>query len=333
MTTILKATDKGQLLTAITTLLGYTPTQSLVITPFRGSRAEGAMRIDLPTPGSAEEATAVATQSIGLICRLEGVTGIAAAIYTDTATDHEPLAGDLYSVCNMLGLDVAAVFYSTPTTWGEYFTGQAHSEPAPAVDAAPALAEGDQHAGATLPDADPALAAALAAASVPTDDDASLNAFFEEILTTDLTTPDPATLAHLAAIMVVPALRDAALLQWASNAQTGREAITAQLAWSTAETPIPDHLAAIYLGASERPAADRLTAALAACRITAAHVTGDEHAALLAAAAWLSWAQGRTTHAQHYLNHAADADPELTITGVLDVLLATGTLPAWSFTR
>ncbi|WP_270367285.1 DUF4192 family protein [Microbacterium algeriense] len=331
--TVLKAQDQGQLLTAMTALLGYTPTESLVITPFRGNRTQGAMRIDLPPVGEAGVTAAYAAQALGLVCRLEGVTGIAAAIYTngDEAL-HAPLAADLSAVCSMIGLDVAALLYSTPNAWGEYF-GEAHTGPAPAVDNAPALAAGDQHAGIELPETDAALAAAVAAATFPTDDDATVTALLEDVLALDVAAAEPSTLAHLAAVMVIPALRDAALIQWASDERTGREAVAAQTAWTVEGTPLPEHIFRIYVGKAERPDPERLEAALAACLFTAAHVTGHEHAALLAAAAWLSWALGRSTRASHYLEHAGQADPDLTIVETFRPALAAGMLPAWAFTR
>lgn len=332
--TVLKAQDKGQLLTAMTALLGYTPTESLVITPFHGNRAQGAMRIDLPPVGEAGVTAAYAAQALGLVCRLDGVTGIAAAIYTDhDEALQAPLAEDLGTVCNMIGLDVAALFYSTPSGWGEYFTGEAHTGPAPTVDNAPALAAGDQHAGIELPTTDAALAEAVAVATFPTDDDATVTALLEDALTLDVDAPEPSTLAHLAAVMAIPALRDAALIQWASDERTGREAVAAQTAWTVEGAPLPEHIFRIYVGEAERPDPERLEAALAACLFTAAHVTGHEHAALLAAAAWLSWALGRSTRASHYLEHAGQADPDLTIVETFRPALAAGMLPAWAFTR
>lgn len=332
--TVLKAQDKSQLLTAMTTLLGYTPTESLVITPFHGNQARGAMRIDLPPVGDADVIAAYASQALGMICRLEGVTGIAAAIYTDgDEALHSPLAADLSTVSNMIGLDIAALFYSTPNAWGEYFTGEAHTEPAAAIDNAPALAAGDQHTGNELPPTVDALAEAVAVATFPTDDDATVTALLEDVLTLDLDAPEPSTLAHLAAVMAIPALRDAALIQWASDEQTGREAVAAQTAWTMESAPLPEHIARIYIGEGERPEPQRLEAALAACLFTAAHVTGREHAALLAAAAWLSWAMGRSTRAGHYIDHAAQTDPDLTIVDTLRPMLAVGMLPAWAFIR
>lgn len=335
MTTILKAVEKGELLTAVTTLLGYTPTESLVIAPFRGTRSHGALRVDLPTATDADALAAYTAEWLGTVVRLGGVTMIAAAIYTDgDQARHALLAETLRTMCDLLGLDVAAIFYATPATWGEYFTGEEHTESAPALANAPALAAGDQHAGIELPATDPALAAAVASATFPTDDEASLTAMLEGVLTADLDAPEPSTLAHLAAVMVIPALRDAALIQWASDEQTGREAVAAQTAYSAAGTALPEHLGRIMAGDTmHRPDPARLGAALAACRIAAAHVTGHEHAALLAAAAWLAWALGRSTHAGHYLDHAAQADPDLTIVDALSRLLATGTLPAWIFTQ
>ncbi|MCB1298714.1 MAG: DUF4192 family protein [Microthrixaceae bacterium] len=332
MTTILKAEGKGQLLTAVTTLLGYTPTESLVIAPFRDNRAHGALRVDLRTDLDADELAAYASQVLGIACKVGGVTMIAAAIYSDgDQAQHAPLAETLRTMGDLLGLEVAAIFYSTPTAWGEYF-GEEHTEPAPALPGAPALSTGDQHAGFDLPATDPALAAAVASAVFPTDDGASLTAMLEGVLTADLDNPEPSTLAHLAAVMVIPALRDAALVQWASDEQTGREALAAQTGYNATGAQIPDHIGRIIMGRTiHRPDPARLRAALAACRIAAAHVNGREHAALLTAAGWLSWALGRSTVAGHYLDHARHADPDLTMAELLSRLVESATHPAWIF--
>lgn len=119
MTTILKAEGKGELLTAVTTLLGYTPTESLVIAPFRGTRSHGALRVDLPTATDADALAAYTAEWLGTVVRLGGVTMIAAAIYTDgDQARHALLAETLRTMCDLLGLDVAAIFYATPATWG-----------------------------------------------------------------------------------------------------------------------------------------------------------------------------------------------------------------------
>lgn len=60
----LKAEGIGELVRAVTALLGYVPSQSLAMAPLKGTRAEGAMRVDLPATDACAYramATAVAT--------------------------------------------------------------------------------------------------------------------------------------------------------------------------------------------------------------------------------------------------------------------------------
>src|SRR5690606_37843893 len=103
----------GELVGAVTALLGYMPAQSLVIAPFVGTRAERAMRVDLPS--DAEVYPAMVAQVMGLTCRVQGVTGFAAVVYTDgTESEHEELASTLLSAASFVGLNVAAVAFVTP---------------------------------------------------------------------------------------------------------------------------------------------------------------------------------------------------------------------------
>ena len=53
--------------------------------------------------------------------------------------------------------------------------------------------------------------------------------------------------------------------------------------------------------------------------------------AVMAAAAWLSWALGRSTHAAHYLDQALATDSELTFAQLLRTVVDAGMLPDWSF--
>lgn len=332
-TTILKATSQGQLLTGITAMLGCTPTQSLVIAPMQGNRSHGAIRADLPDPRSTASIANVTAHLLGIASQIHGVTGIVAVIFADSDKSlHAPLAENVLALSGALGLNVAGMLYSTPTGWGEYFTDAHHTDPAPLIEGAP-VAASDQHTGAQLPPTDPALAEAVGATYYPSDDDASFTAFLEAVLDVDVENPDPSVLAHLADAMVRPDLRDTALMQWASDTQTGAEVLAAQTAWRITQAPIPERFTAIYLGEADRPDPDRLAAALKVCRLTAAHTEGEKRAALLAAAGWLSWAQGRSTHAIHYLDMAADADPALTIVAVLKAMYNEGMTPRWAITQ
>ncbi|GAB6855999.1 DUF4192 family protein [Microbacterium xylanilyticum] len=119
-TMTLRAQGKAELFGAVTAVLGFTPTQSLVLLPFCGERSTGAMRADLPV--SAEDAGPMVAQLLEMVCRVPGVTGFVAVVFTDgTAREHEPLAQALRLVAPLFDLAAIEVLYLTPTGWGDFF--------------------------------------------------------------------------------------------------------------------------------------------------------------------------------------------------------------------
>lgn len=330
---VLKAEGIGELVGAVTALLGYMPAQSLVIAPFVGTRAESAMRVDLPT--DAEMYPAAVTQVMALTCRVQGVNGFAAVIYTDgTESEHEGLASTLLDAALFLGLRVATVAFVTPTVWGEYFEG----EPRP-LDTLPPLPgpglvrEGDQTSGAALPVVDEALRSRIFNAPLPHPESVDACALFEDVLGWDVDALDAAKVAVLTGLVSLPIFRDVALAQWATSEAQGRETLTAQKA-SLDGTPIPPELGGVLLGQGPRPEPSRLRGALAVCRIAAAHAPTEESAAaLLTACGWLSWALGLSTHAAFYTDLARAADPAQSMARLMAELLERAMLPDWAFIR
>lgn len=330
---VLKAEGIGELIGAVTALLGYMPVQSLVIAPFVGSRAEGAMRVDLPT--DAEVYPAMVAQVMGLTCRVPGVTGFAAVVYTDgSESEHEGLASTLLSAATFVGLDVAAVAYVTPTTWGEYFEGAARPlTTLPALPGPGLVRKGDQTSGTSLPVVDEALRARISTAALPHLENLDACALFEEVPTWDVNALDAGKVATLIGLMSLPLYRDVALAQWATTESQGRETLAAQHAYLDG-APIPDHLAKVIMGQGSRPEGDRLRGALAVCRVAAAHAPSEEAAAaMLTACGWLSWAMGSSTHASFYIDRAQATSPALSMAHLLAEIIERGTLPDWAFTH
>jgi hypothetical protein len=95
-----------------------------------------------------------------------------------------------------------------------------------------------------------------------------------------------------------------ALIQWATDRGNGTRALAAQIGHSIMGAPVPESIARTLYGQGDRPDADRLTAGLALVRHLAAYADDQERPNLLAAAAWLSWALGRSTHATVYTDRA-----------------------------
>jgi len=73
---------RADLLATVPGLLGYTPTNSIVFVPFRGTRSCGVMRFDLPASGSKTINSRIASTIVGLICKLPDVDAVVGVIFT-----------------------------------------------------------------------------------------------------------------------------------------------------------------------------------------------------------------------------------------------------------
>ena len=321
----LRAQGKAELFGAVTAVLGFTPTQSLVLLPFCGERSTGAMRADLPV--SAEDAGPMVAQLLEMVCRVPGVTGFVAVVFTDgTARAHEPLAQALRLVAPLFDLAAIEVLYLTPTGWGDFFgAGEAPLDTLPPHPLPERVADGDQHAGASLPVVDEQLRAGIRTACAVVTDTTACN-LFEEVLGWDPARLDPVKAAALAAHLAKPLLRDVALIQWASSIEQGRDAMEMQRAGV-----IDAQVAAIIVGDAARPDPTRLDSAFEACRMVAAHTEGAQRAAALTVCGWLSWALGRSTRAAFFIEQATRTPGAPTFTATLAEIIDRGLVPAWAF--
>ncbi|KAA9106522.1 DUF4192 family protein [Microbacterium rhizomatis] len=127
-----------------------------------------------------------------------------------------------------------------------------------------------------------------------------------------------------------PAVRDIALVQWCGDLEDGDEALTAQLRWEAGEE-YPAHLAMHMWGEGVQPDPGRLEKALELARRAAAAAPGEQGAGALATCAWLSWALGRSTHAERYAAHACELEPEHGLAEIVRSFVLAGHLPDWAF--
>lgn len=333
-TTILKATQASELLAAIPALLGFQPHDSVVVVPFRGTRTVGAMRLDLPAIEDTDELASVVT---GLVYQIEDVTGAAIVTY-GTPTQAETVSAALTSHITSRSLDIIDTFTVTGAEWAR--TGEHKKTPIAPVPAhiAALAAETDQQAGGTLPEVDPALAAEVAT-RIPGADairealsGVDLIDAIEDALSFDASAGDAEHAAQIIAGLNHPALRDVALVQWARGEAVGREAFAAQVAWE-AGAPFPTHLAAIMCGEGEKPSGERVRTALSLCRTLAALAPVEASTGPLVAAGWLSWAIGRSTHAEGYVRRALAIDPTRGMAQLIADMVSNSRIPAWAFTR
>lgn len=330
MTTLLKATSPAELLGLIPTLAGFTPRESLVLLPFRGTRTGGAMRIDLPGPSA--DLDAYAATVVGLLCQIPQLTAVAVAVYDEapvtTPLPRHELAVRLLDRIDACGFEVIEAMYVGADDWAVYFDEGAQRHPLAEVPLPPAVpgvgdVSGDQRAGAQLipppPGARKALREALGRRSpVSAQRPEDVPALADEALTGP---PDVDQDAALVAMLNAPLCRDIALAHWARGGEV------------TARGPRDPSraMATVLAGMGPPPDVDRVRLALALCRRLAALAPAAQRSGPLVAAAWLSWALGRSSHADEYLQQVLRRDPEHRLAGLLVAALAAGMLPTWVF--
>ncbi|WP_341946447.1 DUF4192 family protein [Microbacterium sp. LWH11-1.2] len=368
MTTVLRASDSTDFLRVVPALAGFTPRQSIVLLPFRGTRTYGAMRLDLPDDGISLEEYADA--AVGLVSRVEGTDAVALVVYTD-AEAHPTRDGlvlpfavevdELLGCAEDAGLRVVDALCVTPAGWSSYLVDEPVIGLLSDIGTSPALpsegdVSGDQFAGVDLPPSDlaekervgralleltemlcldrcgaltgrenpMAIAALVMLEDVP--------AFFESVLRTPEDLPPFATAALLWSLNR-PLLRDVAIAQWATDLAGGMRTLAAQLAFAGSGTTVPDDLGQVFLGRGPAPDLDRLRLALSVVRRAAAQAPRAYRPAPLTAAAWLSWALGRSTHAGRYLEMVRDIDPQYGLAALLETMIGGALLPEWAFRR
>ncbi|OWP23196.1 hypothetical protein CBF90_00050 [Microbacterium sp. AISO3] len=153
---------------------------------------------------------------------------------------------------------------------------------------------------------------------------------FERVLGGDPAELDPLVVALLVWCLSRPSLRDVALVQWATDADRGEDALEAQRRWERGEE-YPERLGRIMWGDGDRPDPDRLLAALAVVREVAALAPRRLRPGPLALCAWLAWALGRSTHAASYAERALEIDPDHGLAEILMSFAQIGHLPDWAF--
>jgi len=364
MSTIVTAADSAHFLALVPRLLGFTPTESLVVVPMRGGRSLGALRIDLPPSDTSVDA--VASTVIGMLCRVSGADGFAGVVFTEASAGRglpgADLALALERSADACGLEVVDILTVAGTGWGSHFDERMPPGGRPLVELERHLPplEGDQHEGAALPSAEPAATASVEVAlrslesalavlcGIPAVDGTSeridpaaleagcalddLPGLYEGCLDWDPASLDPMRTAVLAWCLARPSLRDVALVQWATDRRGGDTALDAQRRWEDGED-YPADLASVMWGEGERPDPSRLEAALTLVRRVASRTPEAHRAGSLATAAWLAWSLGRSTHADRYAAEALQIEPEHGLAEIVRSFVAHAHLPDWAFRR
>ena len=369
MQTVIRASDSADFLAVVPHLAGFRPRDSLAVVLFDGKRSLGVMRLDLPHGGDIPR---IAATMIGMMCRVERADAVVFVTYTDdplrTADGvlaQQDLLDALLDRAHACGLWVKDALCVAQDAWGSYVDASMGARALTEIDdrarqtPLPAVPEGaDQHTGTTLPQVGEAnrkeTARALAALTkairaITTHDPKDLSgidpralatacalddvpALFEDALTWSSDGPLPTDAAALIWCLDRPSLRDIAIAQWCGDLEAGQEAVEAQFAWEQG-ADYPDGVARQFWGEGPRPNVDRVQRALELVRECAALAPRRQRPGLLAAAAWMSWALGRSTHADRYAKKALQIDPEHGLSEIVMTMVAAGHLPEWAFER
>lgn len=334
--TVVQATTAADFLGLIPALIGYTPTRSIVVVPFRGNHTAGAARFDL---NEHTDPQALASTITGIVCRIPDARAVAVVIYTDQdGHTTRPIISALLDRATECGFGIKDALYVARDGWGSALAGD---QPHPLAEINTALAAGrattgDQHSGTEIPTPDEdRLEAVLAAfedfglADVAETDWVALA---EVAATTPPEEIDPFDAASLIFALSRPSLRDIAIVQWSTDEQGGERAAEAQAGWEHGEE-YPTDLASIMWGDAPRPDARRLQAALATVRHLTALAPEPLRAGLLATVAWLSWALGHSTHADAYAHQALAVEPGYGLSEIVASFVQAGHLPGWAFQR
>lgn len=362
MTTVVKASSAADFLRLIPRILGYIPSESVVIVGFNGRRSTGAMRFDLPVLADVEGVTSTI---VGLATRIEGIDGFAAIVYSsDIAIEGIglPIVNTIQVHADRAGLPMNDGLVVASDGWVSSFDPELLVHPLdelvleedPALDAVgPVLA--NQAAGTELPEPVPGRSDAVvkAAAELAIAVDTFTNGtggfvepaavvsiaqlddlpeYIEQSTEFEPAAMNPHDVALFSWILSRPALRDIALVQWCSDRDGGDAALEAQLAWEAGEE-YPSSLARSMWGEGPQPDADRLKQALELVRWVTALLPEKHRAGPLSTAAWLSWALGRSTHASAYAQMALAIDSQHGLAQIVESFTLAGHLPDWAFTK
>ncbi|MFS0734197.1 DUF4192 family protein [Microbacterium sp. 1P10UB] len=369
-TPVVKAADAAQFLALVPRMVGFLPRRSIVLIPFGRGRSLGGMRVDLP-PNDLAPAPLAATfiGMVCRVSAVDAVAVVVYTddAWRPDGMPHRGLAEALALRARECGLHVTDMLCVAADGWGSFLdpdgptTGRPLDEIAAPEGEMPDLPTGDQLAGAALPaagaserkDVARALTALRRAIALVCGPDAAAEAtgaagrvdptaltamcalddvpsLFEDALGWDAAALTPFQTALLIWTLGRPSLRDIALVQWCGGVDDGDEALDAQLRWEAGEE-YPSGLAMRMWGEGPVPDHVRLARALEVARRAAGAAPPAQRAGALATCAWLSWALGRSSHAEQYASWACEIEPEHGLAEIVRSFVVAGHLPDWAF--
>ena len=353
MTTIVKVHAAGDFLALVPQLAGFQPRNSIVLVAFRGKRTRGCLRFNLPGSASATVVRRIVSTMIGVFCKLQDVDSIVPVVYTDDrfadtiGAPHEAFMRAVIQRAERSGFTVRDALCVAADGWGSYLDEHTPAGGNPLSDIAesalPAeipeehrISPGAVAEGAELPAVEAATKQRMAALLNRKPRPGSLPRVVELIETLAGSAPDALSETDAALLLghiQAPAMRDAAMLQFAFGPDAGKAARIGEARYRRGDTRGAERSASLMLGEGPRPEPDRIRCAIAALRELTARAPAVARPAPLSMLAWLSWALGHGSVAGSFLEQALAIDPDYGLARLLLQMLDAGHLPEWAFAR
>lgn len=355
MTSLVKAKKPADFLIALPRILGYTPTNSIVVQTFQNRSTAASLRVDLPPESDVANPLAVADAIIRLISRVPGVDAVLVAIYTDEewhAPDRPPRPELVQSIVSRMasaGLGILDAMCCSGRTWASYLDAE-HGD----IDDAEAARLDAQLDGAGAPRdvetisqgahpiepgaAGSRLAVVDAAAAITRDDDERerlWNWSAASVLWTDAAESAPTDIPPQVVAALLWSIRDKGVrdcvlmfLAWGSDAGD-RAAIDTQILNRGNAVPHGSILETFVGEGRTGPDGLRVEGAVRLLRHLVAVAPRPWQLAPLTMLAWFEWARGQGSAAGDYLEEALSIGPGYELARLFEQLICTGRVPDW----
>lgn len=355
MTHSVKAKRPADFLIALPRVLGYTPTNSIVVQTFQNRQTAASLRVDLPADTPRTNPRLVADAIIRLISRVPGVDAVLIAIYTDeawSAEDRPPRPQLVEAIVTRMasaGLGIVDALCCSGRVWGSYLD----DERGRFTDSDTARIDGELDGVGASRDVEGVAQGATPILDGPTEQREGVAAASTAIMNHPrererLWEWTPAKVLWTDAIesapIDIPPNALAALL-WSVRDKGVRDCVLMLLAWGDAAgdraagdtaalrrgKSVPDgSILETFVGEGRQcPDGLRIEGAIRLLRHLVSLAPRPWQLAPLTMLAWLEWARGQGSAAGDYLEQALSIGPGYELARLFEQLISTGRVPDW----
>jgi hypothetical protein len=355
MTSRVKATKPADFLIALPRILGYTPTNSIVIQTFQNRSTAASLRVDLPSETDPANPLAVPDAIIRLLSRVPGVDAVLVVIYTDEewdAPDRPPRPELVQSIVTRMasaGLGIIDAMCCSGRTYASYLDaehGAIDDAQAERLDAeldgvgAPRDVQTiSQGAQPIEPGAVGTRSDVVAAAAAITHDVEERERLWSwsaaSVLWTDAAESAPIDIPPQVVAALLWSIRDKGVrdcvlmfLAWGSDAGD-RAAIDTQILHRDNTVPRGSILETFVGEGRTGPDGLRVEGAVRLLRRLVSVAPRPWQLAPLTMLAWFEWARGQGSAAGDYLEQALSIGPGYGLARLFEQLICTGRVPDW----